>query len=67
MKNRRLEPARTEIVERTRAEVARRIKRVCAHLDEEEFNALVARMADIEIKYAMRREDALFNWGGGSR
>lgn len=67
MQNRRLVPMRTEIVERTRAAVAGRIKRVCEHLPEQEFESLVARIADIEIRYALRREDAFFDTSGDTR
>lgn len=58
---------RTKLVERrrhedrqarldwTKAEVAERIARVCAEMTPQEFDALVTRMANIEIKYAFRR------------
>ena len=59
-KERRIEAVRTDLIERTRAAVAGRIGRVCAHLEPEDFQALVARIAEIEIKYSMRRDQSFF-------
>jgi hypothetical protein len=44
---------------RARQAIAGRLKRVCEHLEEQDFQSLIARMAEIEIKYAMRRDDAV--------
>jgi hypothetical protein len=54
--NRRLEPARSEIFEREKSAIARRIRRVCASMPEAEFDDLVRHIAEIEIKYRLRRE-----------
>lgn len=37
-----------------------RIARVCGHLDPAELDALVERMAIIDIKYTMRRTESAF-------
>ena len=42
---------RSEALVRARAEIASRIRRVCAGLSESEFNALVDRMAGVQCKY----------------
>ena len=39
-----------------RRDIAMRIRRVCEHFAEEEFAALVERMADIEVRYRMRAD-----------
>ena len=54
--DRRLEPARTEIFEREKSAIARRIRRVCASMPETDFDDLVTHIAEIEIKYRLRRE-----------
>jgi hypothetical protein len=54
--NRRLEPTRSEIFEREKSAIARRIRRVCASMPETEFDSLVTQIAEIEIKYRLRRE-----------
>lgn len=55
VKDRRVEPARSEAMSATQAAIAGRIRRFCGHLTEPEFDALVSRMAMIEVKYTMRR------------
>jgi hypothetical protein len=52
---RRREPTRTEIIDREKEAIAERLIRVCHELPRHEFEALVARMAEIEIKYRLRR------------
>jgi hypothetical protein len=42
---------RSEARARARAEIASRIRRVCAGLSESEFEALVDRMAGVQCKY----------------
>jgi hypothetical protein len=42
---------------RAKQAVAGRLRRVCAHLDDQEFQTLITRIAEIEIKYAMRRDE----------
>ena len=39
-----------------RREIASRIRRVCADLDEDEFAALVDQMAEIDVRYRLRDE-----------
>ena len=59
MLERRLEAHRLKLVMRTRARIAERLRPLCAHVPEEEFSALVAKMAEVEIKYAHRRLEDL--------
>ena len=47
--------ARTEIVDREKDAVIQRLIRVCNDMPPHEFEALVPRMAEIEIKYRLRR------------
>lgn len=47
-----------------RREIAARIRRVCDHFGEEEFAALVERMAEIEVRYRMRADWLSFVSGG---
>jgi len=54
---RRVEPTRSALLARTRSSIARRIRSVCGDLDDREFDLLVERMANVEIKYAQRRRD----------
>ena len=53
---RRIVPLRTERIERAKASIAPRLRAVCPHLSEAEFEALVERMAVVQIKYALRVE-----------
>jgi hypothetical protein len=57
MPERRIEGARRDTLERVKQAVAGRIGRVCSHLDTAEFDALVTRMALVEIKYGVRAAD----------
>ena len=53
--DRRTEPARSALFVKTKLAIARRLDRSCRHLDPREFEALVDRMALVEIKYSVRR------------
>lgn len=55
MERRHLE-SRVERLSRTKADISKRLRRVCGHLDSVEFDQLTERMALIELKYALRRE-----------
>jgi hypothetical protein len=55
-KDRRVEPARTEVLMSVRSTIAERVRPFCEHLSEDEFDALVSRMALIEVKYTRRRQ-----------
>lgn len=55
--DRRVEPTRSALLGRTRSAIARRLGPVCGDLDASEFDALVERIANVEIKYAQRRAD----------
>ena len=61
MLERRLEPVRRDLLDRVKARVADRIRSVCGQLSDAEFDALVTRIAEIEIKYSTRRTEDLFN------
>jgi hypothetical protein len=50
-----------------REEIARRIKRVCGHFNEDEFAALVDHMADIEVRYRWRADWLSFVGDSASR
>ena len=54
--NRRLEPTRSEIFEREKSAIAHRIRRVCPSMPDTEFDSLVTQIAEIEIKYRLRRK-----------
>jgi hypothetical protein len=56
MVERRVEPARTERVERMKEEIRDRLKGLCCHFPQAELDALVERMAILEIKYTQRAE-----------
>lgn len=49
---------RRELFERTKSEIAKRLRSACAGLRDEDFEALVARIATVNIKYSQRREIA---------
>lgn len=44
----------------TRAEIATRLRRVCMDFEEEEFQKLVDRMAEIEVRYRLRDDWGFF-------
>jgi hypothetical protein len=52
---------RLDVMQRTKQAVAARIRRVSAHLPLSEFEALVSRIAQLEIKYALRRRENFFD------
>jgi hypothetical protein len=56
--DRRLEPTRSERLQRTKAQVAERLRPVCLNFPPVEFDALVERIATLEIKYLMRGDRA---------
>ena len=54
--DRRAEPHRSKRLERAKEDIVRRLRPICAHMPEAEFDALAEQMAELEIKYALRRE-----------
>lgn len=54
---RRSEPVRADHLVRAKASIARRLAHVCSELPAQEFDALVERIALVEIKYTMRADD----------
>ena len=58
--NRRLESIREERLNRAKSEIAERLRNVCREMPAEEFDALVTIMAEVQIKYTMRRSSDLF-------
>lgn len=60
MVDRRWDPGRAERLNRLKQEIAGRLRRVCQEWTEEEFDVLVTKAAEIDIKYRMRtRRDVL--------
>jgi hypothetical protein len=53
---RRFAPVRTERLERAKAAIAKRLRAVCSHCTEAEFDELVERIALIDIKDTLRAE-----------
>lgn len=60
MPNRRFEEARAALLRRAKGEIAQRIAQVCGDMSAPDFDALVTHMAELEIKYALRRSEDLF-------
>ena len=58
---RRLEPRRSIRLSVAKDRLARKLCRLCGHMDPAEFDRLIERMAVTEIKYAMRSDVALFD------
>jgi hypothetical protein len=56
---RRIDDARRELLAHTKEQIASRLRPVCSQMPDDEFEELVTRAAEIEIRYAMRRRDAL--------
>lgn len=54
--DRRAEPHRSNRLERAKEDIVRRLRPICAAMPEDEFDALAEQMAELEIKYALRRE-----------
>ena len=60
MSDRRWDPGRTERLNRLKQEIADRLRRVCQEWPAEDFDVLVTRAAEIDIKYRLRtRRDVL--------
>jgi hypothetical protein len=59
MSERRVEPARTERVERMKVAIRERLEGLCCHFPQHELDLLVERMAILEIKYTLRAEMTL--------
>ena len=57
--DRRHTESRRRLVDHEKKRIAVRMRVVCAGMPESEFEQLVSRMAEIEIKYRMRREEDL--------
>jgi hypothetical protein len=64
--NRRDEDRRARLLAERKAKIAVRLIRVCDDLAPREFDALIERMAVIEIKYSVRRTDDFFEGDLGS-
>jgi hypothetical protein len=61
---RRGELERNIALESTKRDIAARIRRVCQNFRPEEFEELVMRMAEIDVRYRLRDEWA--NWRGAA-
>jgi hypothetical protein len=58
--DRRRQETREERLQRTKRSIAERLAPVCHQMPREEFDALVAHMAELQIRYALRRSEDLF-------
>jgi hypothetical protein len=65
--DRRVDPARAALLLRTKSSIANRLQRSCRHFAPDEFDALVERMAQLEIKYSMRRGELAMPQAAGSK
>ena len=65
--NRRLDALREERLNKAKTEIAERIRGVCTDMSPEDFDTLVTHMAEVQIKYSLRRSSDLFPDGGGVR
>ena len=65
--NRRSEIIRQDRLNRAKLEIAERIRCVCTEMPAEEFDVLVSHMAEVQIKYTLRRSGDLFPDGGAWR
>jgi hypothetical protein len=67
---RRRQESRPERLERTKREIAERLERLCRDMPPEDFEDLVTHMAQVQIKYTLRRSADLFpeivEWERGS-
>ena len=57
---RRVQPARQDRLAREVAETRTRLQRVCAHWAPDDFEQFVVHVAEIRLKYLMRRSEDLF-------
>jgi hypothetical protein len=51
---------RSIMLDTIKRDIAGRIRRVCPHFDDAEFDQLIDRMADIEMRYRIRTEWLMF-------
>ena len=65
--NRRSEIVRQDLLNRAKLEIAERIRCVCTGMPAEEFDVLVSHMAEVQIKYTLRRSVDLFPDGVGRK
>lgn len=47
---------RSELFERTKADIANRLRAVCPAWADRDFEKMIARMATVSIKYSQRRD-----------
>ena len=58
--DRRVQPARQDRFDREVAETRTRLQRVCANWAPDDFERFLVRVAQIRLKYLMRRSEDLF-------
>lgn len=56
MTDRRIDPLRMSRLAEVEEEIAARIARLCSHFPLEDFRRLVSRMAEIDVRYRLRRD-----------
>jgi hypothetical protein len=68
--DRRRQESREERFERTKREIGERLQRHCPGMSSVEFDEMVTQMAEVQIKYTLRRSADLFpevvEWERGS-
>lgn len=47
---------RSELFDRTKADIAKRLRAVCAAWADRDFEKMIAQMATVSIKYSQRRD-----------
>lgn len=62
-RNRRHEENRRQTFEKVKSRIVARVRAVCPHMSDAEFDEFSARMAIIEIKYSLRRRSDHFPGG----
>lgn len=53
-RNRRVTEIREQALERVKRSLRVRLSRVCSHMPAEQYEALIERMAQVQVKYELR-------------
>ena len=65
-RERRVAEKRVDVQQRVRESLMRRLGPSCAHMSPQEFETLVQRAAEIQLKYELRRMAAFVGADGGA-